>query len=141
MHDQSPDAGGEDAALRLEVEHPLVVGHDCGIDAPDLGRIAAQVRALAARERRRAEVQLVVRRAVAMLDVDRRVLPLQRVQPADALGKHRAVRLDRLPVAALEAVAGVVPAQKRLGDIAGGVQYERRDLLEVDAGVQLRAQP
>src|SRR5690348_3800477 len=90
---------------------------------------------------RRRQVELVVGTRPALLGVDRRETTVKRVEPIQPLRDDRAVGLDRIAVAALEAVARVVALQERVAGVGVGVEDDRRDLLEPGAGVELLPQP
>src|SRR5918999_704890 len=93
VDDDAADPGAEVSALGLEVEDELRVLDRLG-DAPDLGRVLAQMLALGADPHRRGEVECVVGAAGALLHVHRRRLVEPVVHPAQALREDGAVRLD-----------------------------------------------
>ena len=138
---QAPDARAEDAALGLDVERPLVVGHVRASHAANLGGVLAQVLALGADPHSRREVELVVRRRAALLRIHGGRLPVHVVHPAEPLGKHGAVRLDRCSISSLQPVARVVALEECLLHLGRRVEDQRRNLLEGCRRVQLLAQP
>src|SRR5919106_2167305 len=140
VDDHATDADAEPFALGLEVEYELGV-LDRLSDAPDLGRVLAQMLSLGPDAHGRSEVQGVVGAAGPLLHVDRGGLLEPVIHPAEALREHRAVRLDGHALALLEPVAGVVAAQEGLPDLGVRVQDERRDLFVASRGVELLAQP
>jgi hypothetical protein len=141
VHDHTADTGAEHAALGLDVEHPLVIRGGGRDDPADLGGVLAQVLTLGADGDGRCDVQVVEDPLVAGLGVDGHLAALQRVEPDDALGEDGAVGRDRVALAALEPIAGVVARKERTVHLGRGVQHERRDLLVAGLGVQLLAQP
>src|SRR5207247_1632934 len=136
-----PHSGAEETALGLEVEHPLAFGRSQWNDATDLGRALPEVLALESTRMRGGKVQLIVRGAVAPLDVDRRIAPAQRVEPAESLRQNRAVRLDAVAVARLETVPRVVGSEERLLRPVVPVEDERGHLLVAGASVELAPEP
>ena len=69
------------------------------------------------------------------------MLSPQRIEPAESLRQDRAVGLDAVPVARLEAVSGVVGGKERLLRPVVGVEDERRHLLVPGGSVELASQP
>src|SRR5215207_5508217 len=76
-----------------------------------------------------------------MLDVDGRRLPGIVVEPAEPLGEHWAVRLDRSAVALLQPVTRVMALQERGLRVGTGVEDERWHLLEAGRRVELLTEP
>src|ERR1700736_46869 len=76
-----------------------------------------------------------------MLDIHGRGLTLIEVEKAQALGEYGAVRLDRLSLAPLQAIASVVAGEKGSLKLTIRVEHDRRHLLEVGRGVELFPQP
>src|SRR3989442_13189101 len=68
-------------------------------------------------------------------------MSLQCIDPAKTLRQHRAVGLDGVALALLQAIGRVVAVEKRLLDVAVGVEDQGRDLLEAVARVELLAKP
>src|SRR4051794_40967438 len=89
----------------------------------------------------RRQVELVVDAAGALLRVHGGALAARRVEPVEALGEHRAVRLDRRALSLLQAVAGVVAREEGVLDVCARVQDELGNLLVASAGVELSAEP
>ena len=117
VDDDSADAGAEAplSVARSKTNSSLDgLGRYARISAGSFRRCCA----LGANPHSRGEIERVVRTAGALLDVDRGRLAAPAIQPAQALGEHGAVGLDRHAVPALQAVAGVVAVEERLGTSA-----------------------